>query len=79
MANKKLIYLSAVLSLIESLQTTVDMSICDADDGENYSMEEGKEAAIAEIDHAVGQLNNLKNEVTTSKYRKFCASNGLTE
>lgn len=77
--NRILDYLSAVHGTIESELIQVDQYLADEDDGENHTVQEGKEQAVSAIDDAIARLNALRKDIDNLPHGKFCKKHNIDE
>lgn len=77
--NKVLDYLSAVYEEIDAQRDTIDMELSEHDDGEPYSVAEGKAEAKRLITNAITRLQKLRVDIENMGHKTFCVMYDITD
>ena len=73
MKNYKLDYNSLLYNLIQEMSDDCDNLVSDADDGEPYTVDEGKADVVENTNGFIMQLVQFKEDVEKLTYKKLSA------
>lgn len=71
MADNVLKYLSVVYTVAENMVANMDQALYQADNGENTSMEDGKDRAWDEADSMIDRLKEFRGDIKALSLKKL--------
>jgi hypothetical protein len=76
--NKIIDYLSALHSVAESAVVDIEEGLSEIDDGQSYTVQEGKDAGVIHIQNIIHAFQKMRVDIENMSHKAFCAKYGIT-